>query len=718
MMGAGNASSTIYKTNVNLNTFGGNKKQGITSRVGLDNWANAAVQTYSNGYGRNKLFCMNQLGGVGAGKSMFNGRFTQTDGTHCLPDDTEILPVPVPVPLPLPIFNPVADEPYQLFYANWENYKKPDDKLHNFGIYNDEFITVEGLSLETGVSKSLSQYFGIQVVSTTNWGIRNIATNLTNFTNAYIEVYLDGSQSIPTITVTYNDNIYQYYSNSESYTGGSYVIFTDTCPSFLENNYPSDRKIKLSMVTGDAPSSIQSISLTIFGTTNNLRILNIGHIGNNNNYLFPCEWSGSNYTYNQTLDTKTYSTYTIRNVDLGQQLVQYYELGTTFKINDASISKFKNITNQNGLCMYGLDPLTTDLDLSFYSQGTSTALDTSKSITMFVILEVLPLVSSVTTACPEMVISSLSQTYVYSSVIFPIVPGAAPYKVLLWVGSNDDLDFYPEITQRVRLTSTDGFPTQMIKSASLRMKSTTCKSIVLLTGGISFLNASNQSITSVTAFGEVQYSLVVPIQAATNSIPQKATVRLTNIQNTNPYGNMYTQSIPLTSTSSVVVFPMISVYNAINLTVDYEYLNGPGKTTSGINNLTLLGIQLVIDGDAPYSQGTYTPNGSETFVVTSLTYNPSDKKLYINATLTNTNLNRNDGVSVLLASLDGQTIQPVGYITNTGNSIFDLTTFVGNWTTGYKLVALVPYRDEHVTTKINKINYDTTNQILTIPISN
>ena len=65
-----------------MNTFGGSKKQGVTSRIGLDNWANVAVQTYSNGYGRNKLFVMNQLGGVGAGKSMFNGRFIQTDGTH------------------------------------------------------------------------------------------------------------------------------------------------------------------------------------------------------------------------------------------------------------------------------------------------------------------------------------------------------------------------------------------------------------------------------------------------------------------------------------------------------------------------------------------------------------------------------------------------------------------------------------------------------------
>jgi hypothetical protein len=82
MMGAGNASASLYNTNVNLNTSGGSKKQGITSRVGLDNWANVAIQTYSNGYGRNKIFIMNQLGGVGAGKSMFNGRYTQVDGVR------------------------------------------------------------------------------------------------------------------------------------------------------------------------------------------------------------------------------------------------------------------------------------------------------------------------------------------------------------------------------------------------------------------------------------------------------------------------------------------------------------------------------------------------------------------------------------------------------------------------------------------------------------
>jgi len=86
MMGAGNAGSTKYATNVNLNTFGGSKKQGIPSRVGLDNWADRAVQINANGsvYGRNMIFVMNQLGGVGAGKSMFNipGRYTSKDGVH------------------------------------------------------------------------------------------------------------------------------------------------------------------------------------------------------------------------------------------------------------------------------------------------------------------------------------------------------------------------------------------------------------------------------------------------------------------------------------------------------------------------------------------------------------------------------------------------------------------------------------------------------------
>lgn len=83
MMGAGLASSSLYSSNPNLNTFGGSKKQGVTSRVGLDTWADRSVQIYSNGYGKNKLFCMNQLGGVGKGHSMFSTYYTRVDGVHC-----------------------------------------------------------------------------------------------------------------------------------------------------------------------------------------------------------------------------------------------------------------------------------------------------------------------------------------------------------------------------------------------------------------------------------------------------------------------------------------------------------------------------------------------------------------------------------------------------------------------------------------------------------
>jgi hypothetical protein len=89
MMGAGYASSTLYKSNPNVKTGGGNKKQGITSRVGLNNWENREIQTQSNGIGRFKLVCMNQLGGIGPGHSMFGGRWNRTDGVHCpntLPD--------------------------------------------------------------------------------------------------------------------------------------------------------------------------------------------------------------------------------------------------------------------------------------------------------------------------------------------------------------------------------------------------------------------------------------------------------------------------------------------------------------------------------------------------------------------------------------------------------------------------------------------------------
>jgi hypothetical protein len=90
MMGAGNASSTLYKMNPNINTFGGSKKQGIASRVGIDAWANHEYQTSANGHGRNKLFIMNQIGGVGTGRSMFNSSFIQPRGLRKIIDINDI----------------------------------------------------------------------------------------------------------------------------------------------------------------------------------------------------------------------------------------------------------------------------------------------------------------------------------------------------------------------------------------------------------------------------------------------------------------------------------------------------------------------------------------------------------------------------------------------------------------------------------------------------
>ncbi len=90
MMGAGNASASLYKTNPNINTFGGSKKQDIPTRVGIDAWANYGYQTNANGIGRNKLFIMNQIGGVGVGRSMFNTSYVQPRGLRKIVDISDI----------------------------------------------------------------------------------------------------------------------------------------------------------------------------------------------------------------------------------------------------------------------------------------------------------------------------------------------------------------------------------------------------------------------------------------------------------------------------------------------------------------------------------------------------------------------------------------------------------------------------------------------------
>jgi hypothetical protein len=88
MMGAGNAGCTLYSCNVNLKTCGGNKKQGLTSLVGLDNWADRSVQINSNGQNKSReyVFSMNQLSGVSSSPFGSNANsYAVGDGIHYKP---------------------------------------------------------------------------------------------------------------------------------------------------------------------------------------------------------------------------------------------------------------------------------------------------------------------------------------------------------------------------------------------------------------------------------------------------------------------------------------------------------------------------------------------------------------------------------------------------------------------------------------------------------
>ena len=65
MMGAGNAGSTIYKSNVNLNTAGGNKKQGLPFSLNDPIINHKFIKIAAVGNKRNFIFTTNQLGGIG-----------------------------------------------------------------------------------------------------------------------------------------------------------------------------------------------------------------------------------------------------------------------------------------------------------------------------------------------------------------------------------------------------------------------------------------------------------------------------------------------------------------------------------------------------------------------------------------------------------------------------------------------------------------------------
>ena len=83
IMGAGTAGSTIYNTNVNLNTSGGSKKQGLPFSLDGVLFNHKYIKTRATGNKRDVVFIMNQLGGVSSSSfSSSTHSYTHGDGLH------------------------------------------------------------------------------------------------------------------------------------------------------------------------------------------------------------------------------------------------------------------------------------------------------------------------------------------------------------------------------------------------------------------------------------------------------------------------------------------------------------------------------------------------------------------------------------------------------------------------------------------------------------
>jgi len=65
VIGACSAGSTIYHCNVNLNTGGGNKKQGLPFQLDRRTFQHRTVKRLATGDKRDYIFTMNQIGGIG-----------------------------------------------------------------------------------------------------------------------------------------------------------------------------------------------------------------------------------------------------------------------------------------------------------------------------------------------------------------------------------------------------------------------------------------------------------------------------------------------------------------------------------------------------------------------------------------------------------------------------------------------------------------------------
>lgn len=89
VIGAGSAGSTIYHCNVNLDTAGGNKKQGLPFSINTNYYNKPWIAMKAIGDKRNTIFTINQIGGVGH----IGQRFVHPDGIHNRPPYKYVPPV-------------------------------------------------------------------------------------------------------------------------------------------------------------------------------------------------------------------------------------------------------------------------------------------------------------------------------------------------------------------------------------------------------------------------------------------------------------------------------------------------------------------------------------------------------------------------------------------------------------------------------------------------
>jgi hypothetical protein len=73
IIGAGTAGSTIYNCNVNLNTAGGTKKQGLPFSLDSPLINHRVIKVGALGNKRNVIFTLNQIGGIGHTTTITNG---------------------------------------------------------------------------------------------------------------------------------------------------------------------------------------------------------------------------------------------------------------------------------------------------------------------------------------------------------------------------------------------------------------------------------------------------------------------------------------------------------------------------------------------------------------------------------------------------------------------------------------------------------------------